>query len=149
MCILGTRKYSPELPEVFAEKMAEYFVDENKPWMITGLCIHLHIYKDTFYEYAKIPQFSDSIKLARQMIENYSGRQLFREVGQVTGIIFNLKNNFGWVDKFETENKTELDDKRESKKLTEAEAREKIEAHNKKVIEEYKKSKSVAESQKD
>ncbi len=68
-----------------------------------GLALFLDIHKDTLNEYAKDPKFSVSIKKARQKIEKYLETELYRGQGQVTGIIFNLKNNFGWVDKQETE----------------------------------------------
>jgi hypothetical protein len=100
--MLNTRKYSPELPEVFTEKMAEYFTEDNMPWLVTGLCNHLHICQDTLGEYSKIPQFSEPIKMAKQLIEHYSARQLFRD-GNVTGIIFNLKHNFKWKDQQDIE----------------------------------------------
>lgn len=103
MAFLDTRKYSPELPEVFASIMAEYFIEENTPWTITGLCLHLKITKETFNEYSKILQFSESIKMAKLIVENYAENRLFNSPN-VTGIIFNLKNNFGWVDKTEAKN---------------------------------------------
>jgi hypothetical protein len=100
MSFLGTRKYSPELPHVFEEKVAEYFIPENEPWLITDLCIHLGIHRETLLEYGKVPQFADTVKAAKQVIENYSAKQLFHKQN-VTGVIFNLKNNFNWVDKQE------------------------------------------------
>ena len=102
MSFLGTRKYSPELPEAFAEKASAYFTEDNYPWTITGLCIHLKIHSETLTEYGKIQQFSETIKQAKMLIENYSAKELFRKEN-VTGIIFNLKNNFNWKDKTETE----------------------------------------------
>jgi hypothetical protein len=35
----------------------------------------------------------------------YVEEQLYRKSGSVTGIIFSLKNNFGWKDTFENTNK--------------------------------------------
>lgn len=47
--------------------------------------------------------FFDTIKNAKLKIENYLEKHLVTDNG-VTGIIFNLKNNYGWKDKQETIN---------------------------------------------
>jgi len=70
---------------------------------ITGLCIHLGITKETWSEYSKLEMFSDSITRAKEKIERYNIDQLYRKE-QVNGVIFNLKNNFGWKEKQEVEN---------------------------------------------
>ena len=70
---------------------------------VIAMCLYMGISRDTLSEYAKRPEFSDAIKSARGKIERYLEDLLAKEQGQVTGIIFNLKNNFGWVDKQEVE----------------------------------------------
>lgn len=67
---------------------------------ITGLCQHIGITRETWKQYEHKEEFSDSIKSAKDRIEKYNIEQLYRR-DQVTGIIFNLKNNFGWQDKQE------------------------------------------------
>lgn len=67
---------------------------------IIALCKYLDIDRKTLSEYEKRDEFSNTIKKAKEKIEDYLERQLSRK-DQVTGIIFNLKNNFGWVDKTE------------------------------------------------
>jgi len=94
------KKYNPEEPEIFQEAIDTYFIPDNYPWTISGLCIHLGIVKDTWYNYSKLKEFSDSCKAAQIKIENYAENKLFTQPN-VTGIIFNLKNNFNWVDKQE------------------------------------------------
>ena len=69
---------------------------------ITGLCVFLNINKDTWNEYSKHEEYSDSITRAKEIIEKYNVEQLYRKE-QVNGVIFNLKNNFGWKDKTEVE----------------------------------------------
>lgn len=76
----------------------EYF---ERP-SVLGLCAHLDICRDTLCEYEKDEIFSDTIKRAKARIEQYLEGQLYRK-DQVTGIIFNLKNNFGWKDKQDIE----------------------------------------------
>jgi hypothetical protein len=69
---------------------------------VLGLCAHIGITRETLLQYEAKPEFSDTIKRAKSRIEQYLEEQLYRK-DQVTGIIFNLKNNFGWKDKVEQE----------------------------------------------
>jgi hypothetical protein len=66
---------------------------------ITGLAVYLKCDRDTLLNYEdKDPDFFGTIKAAKLKIHKYAEQQLFRQQGNVTGIIFNLKNNFQWVD---------------------------------------------------
>jgi len=88
------------------EKIDKYFKEcdnKSEPYTITGLCIALDICRDTLCEYAKKEEFSDTIKKAKLRVENYLEKHLITDSG-TTGIIFNLKNNFGWKDKQENIN---------------------------------------------
>jgi hypothetical protein len=85
------------------EKINTYFVNENFPWTVSGLCIHLDIVRETLCQYEKEEEFSDTIKKAKIKIENYAEKLLFSSVTFTPGIVFNLKNNFGWKDKQEVE----------------------------------------------
>lgn len=87
------------------KKIDDYFEKCNKnkePYTITGLCIALDICRDTLSEYMKNDEFSDTIKKAKLKVENYLEKHLITD-SSTTGIIFNLKNNFGWSDKRELE----------------------------------------------
>ena len=85
----------------------------EKPSIIR-MCLYLEIDRGTLIYYENNPikdeegnitqQFSHTIKKARDKIEAYKADQLDRVQGQVTGIIFDLKNNHGWVDKTENVN---------------------------------------------
>jgi len=92
--------------EEMQKKLYKYFklCDINgEPYTITGICIALDICRDTLLEYMKNEEFSDTIKKAKLQVENYLEKQLIVE-RNATGIIFNLKNNFGWKDKQENIN---------------------------------------------
>lgn len=91
--------------ETMEQKIDKFFndCDKNKePYTITGLCIALDICRDTLSEYMKKEEFSDTIKKAKLKVENYLERHLITD-SSTTGIIFNLKNNFGWSDKQQIE----------------------------------------------
>ena len=86
-------------PETMQDKLDEYF--NNTPVediTLTGVCIHLGIYKDTFYNYGRRDGFTDMINMARMKIEN-SYEVSLKRYGRA-GDIFALKN-FGWRDKQE------------------------------------------------
>jgi hypothetical protein len=74
---------------------------------ILWLCEYLDIHRSTLIEYEEMNEFSNTIKKAKQIIEKYNSEQLYRKE-QVTGIIFNLKNNFDWKDKSEVDNNTKV-----------------------------------------
>ena len=77
---------------------------DHKPPTITGLACYLNTTRDLLVDYESKPQFSDTIKRAKQRIEAYNEYLLVSKAGQVAGVIFNLKNNFGWKDRAEIEN---------------------------------------------
>lgn len=93
----GTRKY--EDADFLKKKMDSYFVKSNYPWTISGLCLHLDITRETLCNYEKDENYFDAIKKAKLKIENYAEKLLFSSVTFTPGIVFNLKNNFGWKDK--------------------------------------------------
>ena len=86
-------------PAVMQKKLDEYF-DKTpvEDITLTGVCIHLGIYKDTFYNYGRRDGFTDMINMARMKIEN-SYEVSLKRYGRA-GDIFALKN-FGWRDKQE------------------------------------------------
>lgn len=101
-------------PESLDIKIEDYFkeCDEKKlPYTITGLCLALDTNRQTllnYQEWAEIgwlkrvdeetrKQYVDTIKKAKLKCENYAEMQLFR-TSQVAGVIFNMKNNYGYRD---------------------------------------------------
>lgn len=73
-----------------------------RPFTITGLALSLGTTRRTLLEYATKyePAYIPPIKKALEMCHNYAEEQLYTGK-QVAGAIFNLKNNYGWVDKTE------------------------------------------------
>ena len=105
------RKYEPEELTQAIIKYFEYMDIENKehkeqgekqrPFTISGLCNYLDIHMDTWCEYSKKQEYSDSIKKAKKCVEQYIEEGLLNGTLNPIGAIFNLKNNFGWVDKID------------------------------------------------
>ena len=71
------------------------------PPSISALCLHIGISRQTWSEYSdpkKNPEFAEVCEMAKLIIEVYLEEQLLSRRKGVQGIMFNLKNNFGWVD---------------------------------------------------
>ena len=66
---------------------------------ISGLALYLGVDRRTITNYSSKEEYFPTIKRARAMIEAHLEKKLFGN--NVTGLIFNLKNNFDWKDKSE------------------------------------------------
>lgn len=82
-----------------------------KPFTVTGLAVWLDttrntilLYESGFYD-DENSQFSHTIKKAKAIIEEKIEEKLHDSIRH-TGLIFNLKNNFGWRDKLEIDHTT-------------------------------------------
>ena len=102
--------------EELKEKVSNYFIhcdNTEEPYTVTGLCVYLKNSRDTLLDYENLQskelqcmdkdkqeEFSDTIKDAKLRIHNYAEEFLFTAKNPA-GVIFNLKNNWNWVDKQE------------------------------------------------
>ena len=78
-------------------KIDEYF-NINKVPTIPGLAFHLGFAQSkSLYDYEKKEEFWYVIKRAKLRIESFNAEQLHLSKGNITGVIFTLKN-MGWVD---------------------------------------------------
>lgn len=100
----GGRPRLYKSPEEFAAKVDEYFETAITP-SITGISLHLGFCdKQSFSEYEKYgEQFSLTVKKARLRIEKDRIERLNDKSRFSPGTIFDLKNNYGWVDKQEVD----------------------------------------------
>jgi hypothetical protein len=92
-------------PEEMQEKIDAYYAECEltcRPLTMSGLAYALDTSRESLVEYAEKDQFVDTIKTAKQRIMRYAEEQLYRKE-QVAGVIFSMKNNFGFVDKTEQE----------------------------------------------
>ena len=102
------KKY--ENVEDMEKDIEKYFAEQDKkgmPYTVSGLALALGMTRETLLRYEENDIFSDTIKRAKQKIEEYVETRLFVS-GIATGVIFNLKNNFGWKDKQEIEQNGEM-----------------------------------------
>lgn len=80
-----------------------YCEEKEKPYTMSGLAYYLEIDRKTLLNYSKNEEFSPLIKKARDRVQMQLEEGLYR-LGNNSGIIFNLKNNFDWKDKVEVKN---------------------------------------------
>lgn len=101
-----------ETPEILNDKINEYFTkceaEGTKPF-ITELAYYLDTSRETLREYKERPEYVDSIKKALTRCEMALERNLIEGKVNPTGSIFNLKNNYGWKDRNETDITTQGD----------------------------------------
>jgi len=74
---------------------------DPEPYTISGLALAMGIDRDTLLNYEKRDEYFGTIKSAKDKVHADVERRLMEK--QATGAIFNLKNNFGWRDKTETD----------------------------------------------
>lgn len=94
--------------EVFVEKLGETIVISNPaPYTMVGLARSIGLSRQALLEYSERDEYGDTIKDARLRVEEFNENQL-HEGRNAAGVIFNLKNNFGWVDQTQVDNKHEI-----------------------------------------
>lgn len=69
----------------------------NQAPTMTGLALALDLSRQGLVNYANKAKYFDTIKKAKQKVEAYNEQKLISGT-PATGLIFNLKNNFGWKD---------------------------------------------------
>lgn len=75
----------------------------KRPYTVTGLAVWLETSRLTLLNYEIRPEFFNTIKRAKQRIENYGEENLFDRNVPTKGVTFSLSNNHeGWAEKIET-----------------------------------------------
>ena len=77
-----------------------YCEEKEKPYTMSGLAYYLGIDRKTLLNYSKNEEYFHTIKKARDKVQMQLEECLYR-LGNNSGVIFNLKNNFDWKDKIE------------------------------------------------
>lgn len=98
----GGRPRLFQSPEAFEEKANAYFAQltsEDRP-TLAGLCLFMGFCdKESFSNYASYgEEFSRTIKRTQLRIEADRHNRLIGKDTFTPGVIFDLKNNHGWVD---------------------------------------------------
>ena len=89
-----------------------YFKDCDKrkrPYTMSGLAHALDMSRQSLINYSNNENFFDTIKKAREKVEQQLEENALMGKGNSTFTIFNLKNNFGWKDKIEVADNREIE----------------------------------------
>lgn len=92
---------------------------EAEPPTVSGLALELGTSRRNLLNYEERGMDDDAtdlerklfhtIKAAKIVIERWNEKKMASPSGNVAGLIFSMKNNFGYKDKIETENETKID----------------------------------------
>lgn len=85
------------------DKYFEECDEKGKPYTVSGLAYALNTTRRTLLDYQEKDEFSHTIKKAKTKIELFNEELLYSKEAPTVGVIFNLKNNYGWKDKQEIE----------------------------------------------
>ncbi len=96
---IGIDNYFNHIDDINVKR--KLFEERKKPYTISGLCVYLDICRDTLIDYGKKNDYVDTVKRARARVESYVEEGMLSGELSTIGCIFNLKNNFGWVDKID------------------------------------------------
>lgn len=100
----GGRPPKYKTKEEMQEKIDKYFAQcdlDKEPYTVTGLALALELDRKALINYGENEEFSNTLKKAKLKVENWLEKNLITGQGNATGIIFNLKNNYGYKDKQE------------------------------------------------
>lgn len=104
--IQGASDYLESLTDTVVERdpKTNRVKDVKKSWRelptMTGLYSYLGVVKSTWYEYRKDAKYKDACLYIEQLVEHAMEVALY-DAKNPNGLIFGLKNQFGWVDKRE------------------------------------------------
>ena len=108
----GGRPLKYNSVEDMQKDIDKYFAEcdeKQKPYTVSGLAYALGTNRQTLINYEAKEEFFDTIKGAKARIELFNEEMLYNKDVSTTGVIFNLKNNYGWKDKQEIEAEVNTD----------------------------------------
>lgn len=97
--------------EELDQKIDEYFSNcdqTERPYTITGLALALDTSRETLLNYEARDEYFDTIKRAKLRCQNWVEDNMLINKANSTAAIFNLKNNYGWKDRQEIDQRIDL-----------------------------------------
>jgi len=100
---MAKRYKTPEQMDKVVDDYVATCQINDEPLTLTGLALHLGFAsREALNYYTKFPEFVDSVKRARTLVEHQYEKNLSNRGTSPVGSIFALKN-FGWKDKYEVD----------------------------------------------
>lgn len=102
-----------ETPEIMQKLIDDYFEDcdaKGEIYTVVGLAMALDTDRQTLIRYNERDEFSDTIKKAKQRVENQMVSRALKGEYNSAVSIFLMKNNFGYQDKVDVRIDNEEDD---------------------------------------
>lgn len=130
-------KYTPTKLKNEINKYFQWCEDNDEIPSISGLMVFCKLYKDSFYKYIKVPEYSDLLEHTRLIITNWVATDIYNTKGMCAGKSLYAKNVIGWADKVDSFNQNE------TRVITVEEARAKLEMLAPKLLEVLKSSNLV------
>ena len=93
----------PIIVERDGEEVQATKLSYTVPPSVQGLCLALKIDPRTFERYEKVDEYAFTCSWWKLVCHAYNTELLLTKEGNVQGVTFNLKNNFGWTDKQEVQ----------------------------------------------
>lgn len=97
--VLRGEKGKPILDEEGKPQVVEV---QYKPYTVSGLAYALDVDRKTLLNYSDREEFFHTVTRAKKKIEAYAEESLWTPK-IATGVMFSMKNNYGWKDKTETD----------------------------------------------
>jgi hypothetical protein len=114
-CLASKNAYYHD-PQVLQDAVDEYFTiceEKDHSPVVTGLALFLGFAgRQSLFNYTTMPgrtPYKDIIKRAKSKIEAHRVQRMVDGRGNVVGAIFDLKNNFGYIDKQVSESHTRVE----------------------------------------
>lgn len=93
-----------KVKQVYNKELGDHILISNpEPYTVSGLGVWLGVDRHTIVNYGKKEEYFTTIKKARARVEADVERRMNDKETFTPGLIFNAKNNFGWVDKAEVD----------------------------------------------
>ena len=84
--------------EIHSDKLGDMVVPDPEPYALSGLAVWLGVDRRTLLNYESKDEFFPTIKQAKSRVEADLERRMNHKDTFTPGLIFNVKNNFGWIE---------------------------------------------------
>jgi hypothetical protein len=96
------KKFSPRVMKNRINDYFEWCEENDEMPNISGMMIHLKLYRNAFYEYMQDSLYSDLLEHARLIVRNWAEIDVYNTKGMAAGKLKYMENVYDWSSKVET-----------------------------------------------